>query len=242
MRAALVSAALLGCAPPVSAPGGPVVAPHGAAAPSAGATPRAGAAAASDARVPVLPIPSCGDVGPRACGGPPSPLAGFCPAVAECSRKFPSDAQGALPFVDCEKLVDEKPAPAGSGVEATGIVALVGAEDEVAVHHWQATALLARYPNGVCVVDSLFDWAFLHGGWFETELTYTWSDGDDGASLLEISGRLSSRLPLDQSELEAGVSNLSYVLCKRATYSVKNGSFRRLHEEHDLCSTELDSR
>jgi hypothetical protein len=162
--------------------------------------------------------------------------------VADCARKFPIDAQGALPYVDCEKLVDETPAAPGSGVEATAIVALRGQEQEVSVHGWQATALLARYPNGVCVIDSLFDWAFLHGGWFETELTYTWSSGQDGTPQLEISGRLSSRLPLDQGELEAGVSNLSYVLCKRATYSVKNGRFRRLHEEHDLCSSELDSR
>lgn len=240
MRAALASAALLGCMPPASAPHGANAAPKAAPAPG----PRAGQLEAANAErpVPVLPIPSCSDVGPRACAGPPSPAGSFCPAVADCARRFPIHAQGALPFVDCEQLTDETPASAGSGLEATAVVALRGREGEVAVHGWQATALLARYPNGVCVVDSLFDWAFLHGGWFETELTYTWSPGEDGASQLDIAGRLSSRLSLDQSELEAGVSNLSYVLCKRATYSVKDGRFRRLHEEHDLCSSELDSR
>lgn len=240
MRAALASAALLGCAPPASAPQDATAATHAAAQPIRGA--ESMEAASAESFSPVLELPSCADVGPRACAGPPTPVASSCRAVSECARKFPIDAQGALPYVDCEKLVDETPAAPGSGLEATVIVALRGREQEVSVHGWQATALLARYPNGVCVVDSLFDWAFLHGGWFETELTYAWSSGEDGAPRLEIAGRLSSRLPLDQSELEAGVSNLSYALCKRATYSVRDGRFRRLHEEHDLCSTELDSR
>jgi hypothetical protein len=239
MRAVLACAAVLGCAPPTaSAPQGPAAATHGAATPSPASS--SAKAATDEPHVPALPIPSCSDVGPRACGGAPSPAASFCPAVAECARKFPIDALGPLPSVDCDKLADETPAPPGSGLEGTAIVALHGQETEM--HGWQATALLARYPNGICVVDSVFDWAPLRGNWFVVDLDYKWSKAADGGFRLELAGRQSAEFPLDRQQPAEDAPNVSYVLCKRAVYSVTNGHFRRVHEEQDLCPTELDSR
>ncbi|HEY3499734.1 MAG TPA: hypothetical protein VGK73_33815 [Polyangiaceae bacterium] len=179
------------------------------------------------------PLASCRAVGPLRCALPRSAPAELCTAASTCTPA-PAEVNFDDLSVECERqyggkpledaFKQEHPAPRASGVQATAALEMRAYHDESA--SFGASYLVARFADGYCIVDQVFDWNH-HRSYFETDVVTRW-ESTPGGFRLHLQAHRVCHESLDQEELASGVSDVTCEECARLVYAVQDGRFARI--------------
>jgi len=89
-----------------------------------------------------------------------------------------------------------------------------------------AAYLVAELPQGACLVDVVHDWD-MSPSYAETALETRWESTPSGARL-QVQSRRIIHEPLDDEELDQGVSDVFSDYCERLSYDVVGGKLTRV--------------
>jgi hypothetical protein len=136
----------------------------------------------------------------------------------------------------CGALRNSVPAPASTGLRATGIVDINRLQDLEGTWRTDASYLVAETPAGYCLIDQLLDW-LLEQNYIETEFSLQWSDRAEGAPELSVSAQRILSIELDEEEVEDDVSPIAAQECNKYRFGITGSRFQALDQaKHEgLC-------
>lgn len=192
-----------------------------------GCTPQDAAKAEADrASTVVGNAGSCLHAGPLACPveplTDPSPRAA-CDQLRACLAGRAAGDAATIELIGCEPPASPVPAPTGTGAVLAVETMAVESESDGPPDH--AVYLLVQDDRGWCPAAELLGPVWQHGGHCETSIDLQWAAAatELGTSLTVRAERL-CHMPLDQSEFEAGESDVVEHACVEARYVVvENG-------------------
>ena len=170
-----------------------------------------------------------------ACDLPPAPRADVCARAGPCVRAHPPDADLLEDSsIECElpsssgtietAFTSRAKAPEGSGLTATSMLHLVAGPEMTIL--FGATYLVADFPEGSCLVDTVLDWE-RRVGYFDTDFQTRW-EAAPGGFRFYVDGHRVTHEPVDRDAEEEDMSDVTSDYCDRTVYEVVNGRFTRL--------------
>jgi hypothetical protein len=141
------------------------------------------------------------------------------------------DPDGDVPVADltCGVLRNSAPAPARTGLRATGIVDVDGLHHAEGTLRTDASYLVAETSAGFCLVDQLLDWLPEQNS-IETEFKLQWSDRADGAPELAVAAQRILSTSLDEQEFEDGTSPIVSEECNKYRFGIAGARFKVLDQ------------
>jgi hypothetical protein len=101
---------------------------------------------------------------------------------------------------------------------------------------FDAWFLVAEYPEGYCVIDSLIDPEWPRGGYISADFTFGWSKTAENPAKLETFAHMAYHEPMDEDEVEHanpafggedGI-DVAYHGCFHYRFEVRDGRFQRV--------------